>query len=219
MFSELVDTLVHTTGRPDCAADLSRALNEVMRNLSKRSDFDDDAIEEVVNVPGGRGAVQWEPSVGRLRMRREEFIIDGCGCTPTRVNPSRRINKIPGPYYYQSGQTYIFDRVCSPLRIYYFAYRPWLIYYKRGERPATFDIEKQMYVQADGVTEATEEQINLVSNWMLERHNSYLEAATLNKFFGSKQDPRQSAQYAIMEKEFADILRGEGTAELKARNR
>lgn len=219
MFSELVDTIVHTAGRPDFLPDIARHLNEVMRNLSKRSDFDDDGVEELIAVPNGFGSVVWTPEVGRVRMRREEYIVDGYGNQPTRVNPSQRMHHVPGPYYYQSGPSYIFDRVCTPLRIYYYAYRPWLIYYPISARPARFDIEQQAYVQADGITPATEEQINLVSNWMLERHNSYLEAATLNKFFGSRQDPRQQAQYAIMEKEFADILRGEGAAELKARGR
>lgn len=217
MFSELVDTAVHTAGRPDAVADIARILNEVMRNLSKRSDFDDDAVEEVVYVSGTRGSVVWTPSVGRSRMRREEFIIDGCGCTPVRVKPSRRIQTVPGPYYYQSGDSYVFDRCCNPLRIFYYAYQPWLLYFAKGSRPAQFDIEQGQFMT--GTAPATEADIAKVSNWMLERHNSYLLHMTLNQFFASKQDPRQSAHYAIAEKEFADIVRGEGTAELKARYR
>lgn len=216
MFSELVDTLVHNVGRPDCVADLSRILNETMRNLSKRSDFDDDSVEELVSVPSGRGSVVWTPAVGRTRVRREEYIEDGCGCNPIRVTPSRRMQTFLGPYYYQSGNNYVFDRVCNPVRIFYYAYQPWLLYYPRGARPAKFDLEQAVYVTEAGAA-ATEEQIALVSNWMLERHSSYLQAAALNRFFALKQDPRAAAHYAISEKEFADILRGEGTAELKAR--
>lgn len=219
MFSELVDTAVHTAGRPDALADIARCCNEAMRNMSKRSDFDDDSVEEVVNVPNGYGSVIWTPSVGRTRVRREEFITDGCGCSPVRVQPSRRIQTVPGPYYYQSGANYVFDRVHTPLKIYYYAYQPWLMYYPMPLRPARFSIEAQTFFKVDGVTEATEVDIALVSNWMLERHNQYVLAATLNAFFATKADPRQKTWYAMMEKEFADIVRGEGTAELKARYR
>lgn len=219
MFSELVDTAAHMAGRPDLLPDIARACNEAMRNLSKRSDFDEDTVEDEIAVPGGHGHVVWTPSVGRQRMRREEFIIDGCRCTPVRVAPSRRIYTVPGPYYYQSGSNYVFDRVCTPLKIYYYAYQPWLLYYPKSERPAQFSIESQQWLQQDGTTEATEAQIAQVSNWMLERHNQYVLAATLNSVFAAKSDPRQKNWYSIMEKEFSDIVRGEGTAELKARYR
>lgn len=209
MFSELVDACIRTSGRPDCLIDITRMANEVMREISKRDDWTDDLVEEVVNrPPNSQDAFLWKPEVGRLRFRRELEVIDGCGCKVSFVRPSARMKDFDR-FYYRSGDSFVFSQnVCEPVRVAYYAYQPWLKYYPVGARPAVFDLETQEYDNEAGVP--------LVANWMLERHNAVVEAGTLAKFFASKSDPRQQVHYSIYQQGVGHIIRSESTVELEA---
>lgn len=211
MFSELVDRAVHTAGRPDCLMDIAYAANETMRDLSKRSDWDDDMVEEQIPVDPYLPNVQWEPSVGRSRFRREDFIVDGSGCSPERVRPSHRMMRKQSAFYYKSGNTFVFSKVSGPLLISYWAYQPWLQYYPTGTRPATFDVETNDW---DGAAEA---DIDLVSNWLLERHNNIVLTGTLANFFKTKADQRQSVHYSAYEQGIKHMVSAESARELLAR--
>ena len=208
MFSELVDRRVHTAGRPDALADLAYFANETMRDLSKRNDWPDDSLGEMVAVPGDTRQVIWEPTTDGRPFRREEYVVDGCGCSPKAVKPSARIGRELGGFYYRSGQSFVFQNVCHPVRIYYYAYQRWLYYFPRGERPAEFNV-----INADwgGALAA---DIAKVSNWMLERHNHVVYNGTLARFFASKQDPRQSVHYSAYEQGISHMIRAEGIQEL-----
>jgi hypothetical protein len=207
MFSELVDRAVHIAGRPDCLADITYFANETMRDISKRDDWPDDLIEEEAAVPPGQPHLEWKPTVGRARFRREEYIVDGCGCEPTAVNPSRRMQKLTR-LYYRSGDAFIFKGCCSPIKIAYYAYQPWLQYFPANARPAEFSTETNSFGTA------TDAAVDMVSNWLLERHNNVILQGTLAKFFSSKQDPRQQVHYSAYEQGITHIIRSESNREL-----
>lgn len=209
MFSELVDSCIRISGRPDSLLDFVRIANEVMREISKRDDWPDDMVEESVIAPADQNTTfVWEPEVGRRRFRRELAVVDACGCDVAFVKPSSRL-KQTSRFYYRSGESFVFSHdVCSPVSIAYYAYQPWLKYYRVGERPAVYDIETDDWDNPGEVAK--------VSNWMLERHNSVVEAGTLAKFFASKSDPRQQVHYAIYQQGIAHMIRAESTVELEA---
>lgn len=207
MFSELVDRAIHIAGRPDCLGDITYFVNETMRDISKRDDWPEDMVEEEIVVPLGQSTVKWIPEVKRQRFRREEYIEDACGCEPTAVNPSRRMKKLDR-FYYRSGDCFVFSGCCSPIKIAYYAYQPWLQYYPDGSRPAVFNVELNDYGSA------TDAQIDLVSNWILERHNNTVLQGTLAKFFSSKQDPRQQVHYSAYEQGVSHIIRSESNREI-----
>jgi hypothetical protein len=212
MFSELVDRAVHSAGRPDALEDLAYFANETMRDISKRNDWADDTVEAIIAVPADTRNVIWAPENYEARpFRREEFIVDGCGCEPLRVEPSRRMSDHEGPFYYRSGRSFVFAQVCDPVKIFYYAYHPWLRYYPKNGRPAVFDVEAHSW---GGAVEAT---IAKVSNWMLERHNHVVLNGTLARFFASKQDPRQTVHYSAYEQGITHISRSESWKELAAR--
>lgn len=210
MFSELVDRAVHSAGRPDMLEEMAYWANETMRDISKREDWDDDSLEAEIAVPSDTRTVQWDPDKKRP-FRREEFITDGCGCEPDRVRPSRKMLKTSGPYYYVSGKTFIFSQVCNPVKIFYYAYQPWLHYYPKGARPAEFDVRANDWNSTDPA------QLELVTNWMLERHNSIILDGTLARFFKTKQDPRQQVHYSAYEQGISHLIRGESPLEMVAR--
>lgn len=212
MFSELVDRAVHTAGRPDALEDIAYFANETIRDISKRNDWADDSVEALVAVDPVSRSVVWRPEVTEKRpFRREEFIIDGCGCSPLLVPPSRRMKTHPGSYYYRSGADFVFVDVCHPLKIYYYAYQPWLRYFAVGQRPAVFNVETLTWNTTD------EAEIARVSNWQLERHNAVVLSGTLARFFASKQDPRQTVHYSAYEQGITHITRSESWKELAAK--
>ena len=212
MFSELVDRAVHLAGRPDAVTDFAYAANEVMREICKHSDWDDDTHEEIVAVPSDTRSVDWTPEVGRRLMRRIEFVIDGCGCEPTMVRPSARMRSLnEAGFYYASGSSYVFAQVCNPLKIYYFRYWPWLQYYPHNARPAVFNVRDGDW---GGATEAN---IALVSNWLLERHNSVVLEGTMAAFYRAKQDPRNQLHYSAFKQGLIDMVDAESARELLAR--
>lgn len=210
MFSELVDRAVHVAGRPDALEEIAFNANETMRDISKRANWNDDSLEVEIAVPFDTRTVQWTPDKKRP-FRREDYIEDGCHCNPLRVQPSSRMHKTAGPYYYVSGATFIFAQVCHPLKIFYFAYQPWLKYFPMGLRPATFDVENNDWSTTDEATLAK------VTNWQLERHNSVVLDGTLARFFKTRQDPRQQVHYSAYEQGITHIIRAESPSELIAR--
>lgn len=213
MFSELVDRCVSISGRPDQLNSFVAHANETMRTISKRGDWPDDSVEERIPVdPMGQGMTIWNPEVGRSRFRREDYIEDARGAEPTAVRPSRRVRDLEF-YYYRSGDSFVFKGGVVHIDVYYYAYQPWLRYFPVSQRPSVFQIPTGEW------TDDTPAQVDLVSNWMLERHNAIVEAGTLQRFFASKQDQRQGLYYSIFNEGIADITRAEGVEELLGRRR
>lgn len=213
MFSELVDRCVKIAGRPDQLTSIVMAANEAMRAISKTGNWPDDTLEEVALPPIDTTApFVWTPEVGRQRFRREEYLEDANGREPTAVRPSRRIRDL-NFYYYRSGSSFVFKGNQGAVHIYYYAYQPWLTYYPVNARPSVFDIQTGEYSDDDPAV------VDLVSNWMLERHNSTVEAGALARFFAGKQDPRQSLHYSIFQQGLTTIERSEGIEELLGRRR
>lgn len=212
MFSELVDRAVHIAGRPDAVEDFAYFLNETVRDVSKRRDWDDETVEELIPIVDGVSPTLYDAQVGRPRFRREHTLVDGCGCEVDKVRPNAKVRGRRSSYYYVSGGSFVLANVCGPEAfLFYYAYPPWLKYYAVNARPAVFDVEAQDY---GGATEA---QIALVSHWQLERHNAVLLNGTLARFFASKQDPRQQVQYSAYEQGISHMIRGESSTELWAR--
>jgi len=211
MFSELVDRCVSIAGRPDQLGNMALIANDVIRQICKKGNWPDDTVEEQIPVPP-TGPLIWTPSVGRSRFRREEYIEDATGAEPTAVRPSRRIRDLEF-YYYRSGDSFVFHGGRGFIRAYYYAYPPWLQYYPRGRRPSEFDLATQDW------TDTTPAALDLVTNWVLERHSSVVEAGVLQRFFAAKQDPRQQLHFSIFTAGLADIQRAEGIEELLGRRR
>ena len=215
MFSELVDACIRGTGRPDELVTITRIANEIVREICKRDDWDDDLVEELIPYPDpplAHGApLVWNPEVGRQRFRRPAYVEDGCGCEVKYVKPSSRM-KFTDRFFYRSGESLVFSKnICFPIKFSYFAYPAWLKYYKTNERPAEWDIEA-----SDWKGSPSQVTIDLVSNWVLERHWAVVEAGTMSRFFALKQDPRQTVHYSIYQQGISHIIRSESSAELAA---
>lgn len=211
MFSELVDRAVHIAGRPDSLDDMAYWANEAMRDISRREDWMDDSIEELIELPPGQNHTVWTPEVGRARFRRMDVMEDGCGCKAKATKPSQRLKSNGIFSYYHSQGSIVVVNACNPVMAYYYAYQPWLVYFPQGQRPAVFDVASGAWGGASPGA------IDLVSNWMLERHSHVVQAGTLAKFFASKQDPRQQVHYSAFEQGITHIIRGESVQELLQR--
>lgn len=213
MFSQLVDRAVHVAGRPDALVDMAYHANETMRDISKRHEWDDDACEVSIPVLDLNAPTLWVPEEGMTRFRREEFIEYDTGCEPTRVKPSRRIRDLK-EYYYRVKDTFVFVGAKAEIRVFYYAYQPWLKYYPDNSAPTTF-----LGGPDDEWSDPTQSQIDLVSNWMLLRHNECVLAGTLARFFASKSDPRQQVHYSQAEQRISHMIRSEGVDQLLGNRR
>ena len=183
-------------------------VNETMRDLNKRNDWDDDLLEDVVPVPDPNQATHWTPAEGPERFRREEYVEYDGHCEPTRVKPSRRIQRLD-KYYYRSGATFVFVGALMQVKMAYYAYVPWLQYYPTGTRPSIWDGATQTWTNPPAN--------DLVTNWLLMRHNEVILSGTLARHFASKADPRQQVHYAQYEQRVKQMRKAEGVDELLGR--
>lgn len=214
MFSELVDRCVRASGRPDSVSDLAYAVNWAFRQIQRHTDWDDDSVEEIVAVPLDTRTVIWTPEVGRRLFRRIEYVEDGCLCQPRMVRPGRRMiehKERNQAFYYASGDSYVFANVCHPLRIYYWRYWPVLQYYPHGARPAEFDFGLGEYNTNDPAL------LDLVTNWILDRHNDLVFEGAMAHFYRTKQDPRNQLHYAAFNQGMSALKGAESANELVAR--
>jgi hypothetical protein len=208
MFSELIDRAVDIAGRPDRLASIVYFANETIWDLSKREDWAYDLVEEYIEAPAtGLSSIVWEPEVTFARFRRMEYVVDNCGCEPPLVRPSRRIEQLDR-FYYQSGSSFAFKGCCFPIKVSYYAYPKRLAHYPAGQRPAVFDYASNTFNTADPAL------LDLVTNWILQRHNMVVLHGTLAKHFASIQDPRQGVTYSQYEQGFQNIIRAESTQAL-----
>lgn len=213
MFSELVDRCIKIAGRPDQLTAMAQSANETIRAISKRGNWPDDTVEELVQPPPDpRDRFIWTPEVGRGRFRREDYIEDMTGAEPTAVRPSRRVRDLRF-YYYRSGESFVISGATGAVMVYYYAYQPWLPYFPVNNRPSTFNVMTGEWTNDDP------EVLARVTNWMLERHNSVVEAGTLARFFAGKADQRQALHYTIFEQGITHIQQSEGIEELLGRRR
>lgn len=212
MFSELVDQAVRSAGRPEAVADIVFSMNAAIKGIHKHSDWDDDTFEESLTVPSDTRTAVWTPSIGRRHLRRIEYIEDGCGCHPLMVRPSERLSKMKhDPFYYASGESYVFANVCNPVRIYGFRYSRPFQYYPVNDRPARYDFDTLEWNTTD------ETLIERVSCWILERHMEVVLEGALAHFYRTKQDPRNQLHYAAYKEGLVNMVSAESSRELLER--
>jgi hypothetical protein len=187
-----------------------------MRTISMKEEWEEDAVEELIAADSTAAFTAWVPNVGRDLFRRIGYVEYDGGCEPTFVRPSRRLHRL-SEYYYRTREGFAFVGAKAHIKIFYYAYHPWLKYYQSGDRPAVFD--GSTYIADPNGPNAgaviTDADIDAVSNWMLEKHNKTVLAGTLAALYADKQDPRQNVNYSKFNQGIADMIRAESTTELQ----
>lgn len=182
-FSQLVDDIVLELLRPDLVVTLAQYANQTIRELHTRPAlnvpvfFDANRFEDELTVTNDSPWL-WEiPSMARFQ-KLEAVYCPELGIYLEARQP-RMIHQFSlepnaGQYYYRTGSAYAFAGLTSgmPLHASYFMYPRILEYKAANQRAIRFNPATDRYVQiANPGTPATPEELELETNWFLQRHD------------------------------------------------
>ena len=226
MFSELVDTVIRRTNRPDFKEDIIAYVNETMRAVQNDSLFTRDMVEDVAydinkeeNIVEPLNVYVWKrpPRMRQLRAVAYENRMGMDRYYPVNIPPSN--TQLPhDSYYYGSGDSIVFCDSAGLFIIkvaYYQNFRT-LKYYEEGKRPAVFntDTEQWSYLNENGEyvdtleDEVAEQQAReLVSNWLLMDYQGLLINGANTKVFSVLNDPRNKVEYSNFQTALKDLRR------------
>lgn len=214
MFSELVDTIIRRTNRPDFKEDIIEYLNEVLRQVHCSEFFYRDRVEVCLNQDYDESNLQptfvWERP-HRLRAVTAVKYLDICyddnrDSFPPNIPPG--IGQANKPqFYYAVGNKFVFYRKGGLKRIalsYVTAPRRFR-YYEKNKRPAVYDYandswtyldQQGNYVTSLGSEEQDAAARELVGDWLLQCYDGMLSSGVATKLFSILSDPRMKVEYA-----------------------
>lgn len=182
-FSQMVDEIVSETKRPDLVSEISRYLNETIREMHFTEDrgailqFRENFHEALLTADSGSGFT-WEiPSPTTFQKMlgvkyASQYDEDGNQVWAEETTPGRHLNS-KDYFFYRVAGTFVFagyGGLNSQVAIGWLEFPRSLKYKAVDARPAQFDIESGWTYASGIVTE--EAQLGareLVSNWILMR--------------------------------------------------
>lgn len=190
MFSELVDSVVSKSGRPDQQANIADYVNATVRECQTLARFFKDLKEGYIPVSGS--PVIWTYPRDMWKMRAIKYPD---GTYPPLIQPGRnQIDK--DQYYYAASDYYVFvginsqdvDLFGNNIAYAYYAYLPRLVYYPAAIRPAAWNEAEGKWVYKDTsiVDDNSAEAISArakVANWLLDQYREAITEGALAKVF------------------------------------
>lgn len=188
-FSQLVDDLVSETKRPDLVSEISRFLNQTIRELHATPDrnatiFYEENFNEVSLTADTETGYTWEITnptrFQKMAGVRFSSVYDSDG------NPAWAELAATGPrmnhadwYYYRVGGTFVFSGyggVDGVIDLGYYEFPRSLNYFASAARPATYDEDTGWTYHTDynGTAELQETARGMVSNWLILRWNQII---------------------------------------------
>lgn len=187
-FSQLVDTVAASVGRPDKINDIALFVNQTIREahadnkgrtLLYARNLNEDQLVATVDTGFSWDTVDF---FQHLRAVRYDDVGDGCGKSvwPVLRQPGRVQGRVDH-FYYRAGPSYFFvgyGATSSKISIAYYVYPRLLHYYSSVNRPATYDIRTSTWTYFD-LTAANPPDLDytiienqpiaeaLVSNWLI----------------------------------------------------
>lgn len=182
-FSQLVDEMVSETKRHDLVSEISRYLNQTIRELHFSTDrnaiifFPENFYEELL-TPDVESGYTWEIPIPThfqkmLGVKYSSVLDrDGNPVWAAETTPGRHLNQMDY-YYYRVGGTFVFSGyggVGSSIAIGYYEFPRGLKYKTAAARPATYDLESGWSYADDINTPELEAAARLLTtNWLLMR--------------------------------------------------
>lgn len=218
MFSELVDTIVSLSGRPDQFANIIDNANTIIRKVHGKALWDRNfkTVEATQLNRDGKCYMRWQ--------RPRDFkVLRTIQVGNDYLNYERvgRHLQNATDYYYSDGNDFIlvYPNICSAT-IGYYRKPQRFIYYKPNERPAKFDLinERWLYLvpKSNGqYTDelATDEEMfharEAVADWLIHEYPDLVKYGTLNLTYTNLGDDQARATYAIFREAIDDLIRTE----------
>lgn len=204
-FSQLVDSLVSETKRPDLVSEIGRYLNQTIRELHFSSDknaaiFYDSNFQEVLVTATAESGQQWElpnptcfQKIAGVKYPNV-YARDG-DVWADETTPGRHLSRLDY-YFYRVGGSFVFSGyggVGATIAIGYYEFPVSLKYKAEAARPATFDIESG-WTYADGIDtdELKAAARYLTSNWLLERWEDVVSEGLRAKIYKRLSDTERA---------------------------
>lgn len=219
MFSELVDKIVTTSGRPDVTADIIDYTNTILRKIHGRALWDRNFKTIQISAPD-RGFhcnyIRWE----RPRDFSVLRTIQTCGEYIQFTRPGRHLENATHYYYADGNEFVIVAPGITEATIGYYRKPARLKYYKPTERPAIFNCETErwQYLVPDsqGVyanrLETDEDEFvarRKVADWILHDYPDAVRHGVLNLVYSQLGDDQARSQFAIFNSCITDLIRVE----------
>ncbi len=229
-FSQLVDSIVLETRRPDLTTDIARWLNQTVREChfdpesGNALTFKSNLNEERITATLASGQTWVVPDVSRFQtemaFRFDNMLdLDGYPVYAKRSTPGKMMER-EFYMYYQVADTFVFGGlkgyggIGATLSLSWFEFAPSLKYFASGSRPAVWDDVNNAWVYAPAYdVDATTRQAaqDLVTHWMIQRWTSILEEGLRAKVYKRLSDEgRQRTSYSL----YQQLRRGLVTSEL-----
>lgn len=219
MFSEVVDKIVTTTGRPDQFRNVIDHANTIIRKVHAKALWDRNfKTVEATNLNPAHDCnyMRWSRpsdfSVLRTIQVGDDYL--------NYERPGRHLQQA-SDYYYADGNEFIlvYPRI-KTATIGYYRKPQRFRYFKPNERPAVFDevTEKWLYLvpnsngqYTDRLTTDLEEQNarTLVADWLLHEYPDVVNFGTSNLIYSQLGDEQARASYAIFKDSISDLMRVE----------
>lgn len=223
-FSQMVDDIVSETKRPDLVSDISRYLNQTIRECHFTSDrnaaifFKDNFKESQITATTANGQ-QWEvPNLTTFQkiaavMYPAQASRLGHPIWPVETTPGRHIHELCH-YFYQVGSVFIFSGyggVGDKINLGWYEFPPSLKYFPAANRPASYDEIDGWTYQPTITTDEDKEAARLVTtNWLLMRWNTVIGEGVRAKVYKRIADTeRARTSYSL----YAQLRQGLFTSE------
>lgn len=226
MFSELVDSIIHATGRHDQFANTIDYANTVIRKIHSKALWDRNfKVVEVCNPANTSHTHSHQEQSCYMRWPRpRDFkVLRTIQVGDDYLNYERvgRHLQNASDYYYSDGNDFVlvYPNIRSAT-IGYYRKPARFVYYKPDERPAKFDdaTEKWLYLipnsngqYTDQLATDEEEFIarNKVADWLIHEYPDLVKFGTMNIIYSQLGDEQARSTYAIFREGIDDLIRTE----------
>jgi len=207
-FSQIVDSLVLETKRPDLRQEICSYLNQTVREVHTHPErggiqvFKDNLKEDILGADTEQGFAWDIPNVALFQcmaaVRYDSvFDQDGYPVWAKELNQPSRVMNTERHWFYRSGTRVFFRNYGGRLALLspsWYEYPPSLAYYASADRPVVYDLAGVPTYKAEYDTDASvrADANRLCTNWILLRHTALIEEGLRAKVYKRTADTERA---------------------------
>lgn len=205
-FSQLVDSIVSETKRPDLVSEIVSYLNQTIREVHFTPDrgaalFYNENFREALLTSNVESGFTWDvPNPGTFQKMvlvkyPSVFLRNGDDVYASETTPGRHLRDLDH-FFYRVGGTFVFSGyggLNAQLMLGWYEYPPSLKYKTLAQRAAEYDVELGWTYHADVNTPELQEAARLLStNWLLMRWSDVIAEGVRAKVYKRLSDTERA---------------------------